>query len=42
MYVSLVVNAVDVEKIKVVEKNIVELCNQGLLINNDGGSRYYF
>ncbi|SCW33266.1 hypothetical protein SAMN02983004_00628 [Borreliella japonica] len=42
MYVYLIVNTIDVRKIKAVEKNIIELYNQGLLIINDGDSRYYF
>ncbi|AIJ29592.1 SIMPL domain-containing protein [Borreliella valaisiana] len=42
MYVSLIANTIGVEKMKIVEKNIVKLHDQGLLVSNNGGLKYYF
>ncbi|WNY61516.1 SIMPL domain-containing protein (plasmid) [Borreliella burgdorferi] len=41
-YISLTVHTKNIEKMEAVEKNIAELYNQGILISNSGGPRYYF
>ncbi|WKC91526.2 hypothetical protein QIA17_01645 [Borreliella californiensis] len=38
----MIINTIDVEKMKTVEKNIIEFYNQGLLISSNVGLRYYF
>ncbi|WP_236840929.1 SIMPL domain-containing protein [Borreliella turdi] len=43
VYISLIVNTIDFEKMKAVGKNIViKLYNQQLLISNNVGLRYFF
>ncbi|MBB6207936.1 hypothetical protein QIA23_01630 [Borreliella lanei] len=42
MCVFLIAKTIDVEKMKTLEKNIIELYNQGLLISINVGLRYYF
>lgn len=41
-YISLSVHTKNIEKMEAAEKNITELYNQGILISNSGGPRYYF
>lgn len=40
--ISLNVHTKNIEKMEAAEKNIAELYNQGILISNSGGPRYYF
>ncbi|ACL33823.1 SIMPL domain-containing protein [Borreliella burgdorferi] len=42
VYISLTVHIKNIEKMEAAEKNIAELYNQGILISNSGGPRYYF
>lgn len=41
-YISLSVHTKNIEKMEAAEKNITKLYNQGILISNSGGPRYYF
>lgn len=41
-YISLNVHTKNIEKMEAAEKNISELYDQGVLISNSGGPRYYF
>lgn len=41
MYIALITNTIDIEKMKTVEKNIIEFYNQGLPISSNRDLRYY-
>ncbi|EEH32139.1 putative lipoprotein [Borreliella burgdorferi 29805] len=41
MYIALIANTIDIEKMKTVEKNIIEFYNQGLPISSNRDLRYY-
>ncbi|WP_418453951.1 SIMPL domain-containing protein [Borreliella lusitaniae] len=41
-YISLNIHTKNIETMEAAEKNISELYNQGILISNSGGPRYYF